>query len=169
MAVAAVAALALTGTAIADGQHFTQNGDPVCTDIGTQVRCTAEIAGLGQQTVNSTLSANGSTVNTTCTSPGGNTAPGQNPAVPVTAGGEQTILQPDNGRQPIEVSTATPSVSPKAAGCPNKNWVVSFSDVKFTTYTLVIKQGGKTIFTCNGSFSRTGGSLDGDTSEPTCV
>jgi hypothetical protein len=168
MVVATVAALVVTSAAIAAGQHFTQQGFPVCTDIGTQVECTAEIAGLGQQTVVARLTASGSAINTTCTSPGGNESPGQNPAVPVTAGGEQSIDQPDNGRQPIDVSTATPSVTPKAAGCPNKNWAVSFSDVVFTTYTLVIRQGGQTLFTCTGAFSPSP-SQNGQQSTPTCT
>ena len=42
-------ALALAGVAAAQtsGAHFTKGGTPVCTDIGTQLRCTAEVAGLG--------------------------------------------------------------------------------------------------------------------------
>jgi hypothetical protein len=83
------------------------------------------------------------------------------------AGGTQQIDQPDNGRQPIDVSTASPSVTPKQAGCPNKNWTVSFSDVVFTTYTLVIKQGGKTLFTCNGAFDPSP-SQNGQESTPIC-
>jgi hypothetical protein len=53
----ALMALTLTGLAAAQtsGAHFTKGGSPVCTDIGTQVRCTAEVAGLGGETVVSTV------------------------------------------------------------------------------------------------------------------
>jgi hypothetical protein len=166
--VVAVFTLTVAATALAatSGTHFTQNGSPVCTDLGLQLECTAEIAGLGNQTVTSTVNAQGTAVGVTCTSPGGNTAPGQNPALPVNPSGSQTINNPDNGRQTIDVTTNTPTVTPKQAGCPNKNWQTSISDVIFTTYTLTIRQGNVTLFTCNGSFS--GGSSDGETSTPIC-
>ncbi|HYZ77953.1 MAG TPA: hypothetical protein VE596_11330 [Gaiellaceae bacterium] len=168
-ALVTVTALTLGGVAAAQtsGAHFTKGGTPVCTDIGTQLRCTAEVAGLGGETVVSTVSANGTATGLTCTSPGGNEAPGQNPAVPVTAGGSQTINNPKNGRASVDVTTATPTVTPKQAGCPNNNWRVTIADVTFTTYTLTISQGGVTLFSCSGSFSPSP-SQNGQTSAPTC-
>lgn len=167
--VVAVSVFVLAGTALAgtSGTHFTQNGDPVCTDVGLQLECTAEIAGLGNQTVTSTVNAQGTAVGVTCTSPGGNTSPGQNPALAVNPSGSQSIDNPDNGRQTIDVTTATPTVTPKQAGCPNKNWQTSITDVLFTSYTLTIKQGNTTLFRCTGGFPNPG-SNDGDTSTPTC-
>ena len=46
-AIMAATVLAVAGIAAAQtsGAHFTKGGTPVCTDIGTQVRCTAEVAG----------------------------------------------------------------------------------------------------------------------------
>src|SRR5919198_3518979 len=78
---AALTALALAGLATAQtsGAHFTKGGTPVCTDIGTQLRCTAEVAGLGGETVVSTGSANGTATGVTCTSPGGEQFPGPKP------------------------------------------------------------------------------------------
>jgi hypothetical protein len=53
-------ALATAGVAAAtERAHFTQGGDPVYTDIGLQLECTAEIAGLGQQQVVGTIKAPG--------------------------------------------------------------------------------------------------------------
>ena len=169
VALAAVTALLLAGLAAGQtsGAHFTKGGSPVCTDIGTQVECTAEVAGLGQETVVATVSANGTATGLTCTSPGGNQAPGQNPAVPVTSSGTQTITNPKNGRASIDVKSATPTVTPKQAGCPNNNWRVTIADVTFTTYTLTISQGGTTVFSCSGSFSPSP-STNGQTSTPTC-
>jgi hypothetical protein len=169
MLLGVVGALAIPASfAQTSGAHFTKGGTPSCTDIGTQVECTAEVAGLGGETVVATVMAQGTTVNNTCVSPGGNTAPGQNPATPVTGNGTQTIQNPKNGRAVIDVKTATPTVTPKAAGCPNNNWTVTFSDVRFTSYTLTISQGGVTLFNCSGTFTRAGGSNDGDTSTPMC-
>ena len=171
MILAFVAAAALTFAGIAaaqtSGAHFTKGGTPVCTDIGTQLRCTAEVAGLGQETVVSTVTAQGTATGLTCTTPSGsNQAPGQNPAVPVTGSGSQTINNPKNGRAGVDVTTATPTVTAKQAGCPNNNWIVTVQDVTFTTYTLTISQGGTTLFTCSGSFSSP--SQNGQTSTPTC-
>jgi hypothetical protein len=159
-------ALTVVGTAAA-AAHFTQNGEPLCTDVGLQLNCTAEVAGLGNETVDVTLDATGTAVGVTCTSPGGNTAPGQNPALPVNPSGSQTIHNVKNGRAVVDVTTGTPTVTPKQAGCPNKNWRTSISDVIFTSYTLEISQGGTVLFTCNGTFAAPG-SNDNDTSTPTC-
>ena len=160
--------LTFAGAAVAatSGAHFTNGGQPVCTDRGLTLQCTAQVAGLGNETVDTTVTAQGTAVGVTCTSPGGNTSPGQNPALPVNPSGTQTIPNPKNGRADLNVTTATPTVTPQQAGCPNKNWQTSISDVIFTTYTLRISQGGTVLFNCSGSFS--GGSKNGDTSTPSC-
>jgi hypothetical protein len=166
-----VTALALAGVAGAQtsGAHFTQGGDPVCTDIGTQLQCTAELAGLGNETVVALLTApNATATNLLCENKGGNQAPGQNPAVPSTATGTQTILQPKNGRAAIDVRTDVPTIGAKAAGCPNGNWRVIVGDVEFTGYTLTISQGGQLVVTCEGSFTPSP-STNGQTSTPTCT
>jgi hypothetical protein len=169
-AMVAVTALMLAGVAAAQtsGAHFTKNGFPLCTDVGTQLRCTAEIAGLGNETLVADLTASGTATGLTCTTPSGsNQSPGQNPAVDVTASGSQTITNIKNGRASVNVPTATPTVTAKDAGCPNNNWIVIVADVEFTTYTLTISQGGATLFTCNGSFSPSP-STNGQTSTPAC-
>ena len=86
--IVAVVVTALTVAAAASAAaHFTNGGQPVCTDVGLQLNCTAEVAGLGNETVDATVDAQGTAVGVTCTSPGGNTAPGQNPALPVNPSG----------------------------------------------------------------------------------
>lgn len=170
LAVASVAVLAVAGLATAQtsGAHFTKNGFPVCTDIGTQLRCTAEVAGLGNETVLAVVDASGTATGVLCLAPGnGNPSPGQNPAVDVDTSGSQEITNIKNGRARVNVSTADPTVTPEQAGCQNNNWGVSIEDVEFTDYTLTISQGGVTLFTCTGSFSPA--STDGESDTPTCV
>lgn len=77
-------------------------------------------------------------------------------------------LQPKNGRASTDVSTATPTVGARAAGCPNGNWRVIVGDVEFTSYTLTISQGGQLVVTCEGSFSPSP-AQNGQTSTPTCT
>jgi hypothetical protein len=163
--VVAVCSMAATA-AFGASSHFTKNGSPACTDTGKQLQCTAELAGLGGGDVVATVNASGTATNITCVSPGGNAAPGQNPTLPVTAGGQQTITNPKNGRASINVATTEPTITAQQAGCPNNNWQVTYSDVSFTTYTLTISQSGQTLYTCSGSFA--GGSQNGQTSPATC-
>ena len=164
-----VGALALAGVAAAtEGAHFTQNGAPVCTDIGLQLECTAEIAGLGQQRVVGTINAPGAlAVNNICQNKGGGQAPGQNPAVDFTAQGSAVGVVDKNGRAFIDATTNSPSVSAKDAGCPNGNWTVIVGDVVFNSYSFTITQGNTTLFTCTGSFP--GGSSNNQSSTPTCT
>ena len=163
-------ALATAGMAAAtEGAHFTQGGAPVCTDIGLQLECTAEIAGLGQQQVVGTISAPGAqAVNNTCVNKGGNEAPGQNPAVNFTAGGSAIGRVDKNGRAFIDATTTSPSVTPQQAGCPNGNWRVVVGDVVFHDYTFTITQGNQTLFTCSGSFG-SAGSSNNQSNTPTCT
>jgi hypothetical protein len=165
-----VGVLATAAVAAAqEGAHFTQNGDPVCTDIGLQLECTAELAGLGQQRVVGTISAPGAqAVDNICENKGGGQAPGQNPAVDFTAGGSAVGVVDKNGRAFIDATTTSPSVGAKAAGCPNGNWRVIVGDVVFHDYSFTITQGNQTLFTCTGSFG-TEGSSDGDSDSPTCT
>lgn len=164
------AALIFAGVAVAatSGYHFTSGGYPVCTDIGTQLQCKAEIAGLGNGDVVATISAPGATeTGVTCTSPGGNEAPGQNPAISTNATGSATYPNPKNGRLSVSPTTNPPAQpTPQQAGCPNGNWKASYSDVVFYSYTLTITQG-QTLYTCQGSFS--GGSTNGETNTPSCT
>src|SRR5512135_3000078 len=53
-------------------------GATTFTDIGTQLQMKSALSGLGNGDVTLQLKVTGATAFTTCTSPGGNPAPGQN-------------------------------------------------------------------------------------------
>lgn len=169
LAVSALLLMASAASAQTSGLHFTNGGDPVCQDVGLQLNCTGELAGVGNARLVATLNAPGATAtNLICENKGGNQAPGQNPAVPSTATGSQTIMQDKNGRAVIDVFAVIGAISPRDAGCPNGNWRVIVGDVEFGDYTLTITQGNQVVVSCTGSFLP-GPSVNGETSTPTCT
>ncbi len=146
-------ALFVAPTATAQGEHFTKRGVPVCTDIGTQLRCTGELAGLGNEDLEIVLSAD-ALVQANCVNPGGNESPGQNKvlrqvsAPPLVIPGSAI----KNGRARFTVTT-NPVQAPTAreAGCPNPNWSTRVVAVTFSNVVLRISQGGELLFTCTAA------------------
>jgi hypothetical protein len=123
--------------------HF--KGEPEITDNGTTLTFCGALAGLGNQNVTITLTTRGFAT-ATCTSPGGNVAPGQN-KVPVTSSVSQTIRANEikNGTVSFCQTTSEPRVGARAAGCPNNNWDADVTDVEFASATLTVVQGGRVV------------------------
>jgi hypothetical protein len=146
---AAALVLGLSATvALAASVHFKQNRASTFTDGGLTATVSGALSGLGNGDVTITVIAEGEG-STVLTSPGGNAAPGQN-KVPFTLVGSQTIpsTQIKNGNLSFSVTTEAPATpTPAEAGAPNNRWTVTLTDVEFTSYTLVVEQGGVVVFT----------------------
>jgi hypothetical protein len=144
--IALAAVIALLGLsaapAYAQSGHFIERGGgaPVCTDIGTQVTCTAKVAGLGGTTFEVEIAAAG-IASVECTNPGENVAPGQDTAVNV-AGSTGPLPTPRNGSATVTITTDAPDPLPPTPTCPNDMWTAEIVDVTFTTATLTLREDG---------------------------
>jgi uncharacterized protein YraI len=128
--------------AYAQAGHFIESGAnaPVCTDIGTQVRCTGKVAGLGGTTFEITIEAEG-TATVVCINPAGHRAPGQDTAVTV-EGSTGPLPTPRNGQFVFSITTDAPAPLPPTPTCPNVQWMPQIVDVTFTTATLTLFEDG---------------------------
>ena len=128
----------MAAPALAQSGHFVQT--QTCRDIGTQVRCSGKVAGLGGTTFEITIEAEG-IASVECTNPGGNVAPGQDTAVTV-AGTTEPQPTPRNGQFRYTITSDDPEPLPPTPTCPNNQWTPDIVDVTFTTATLTLLEDG---------------------------
>jgi hypothetical protein len=63
----------------------------------------------------------------------------------------------------ISLTTVAPTITPQLAGCPNKNWSASYTDVVFFSATVSIAQTSTGFsFSCTANFPA-GGTVNGGT------
>ena len=149
--------LALAPAALAASVHFKggKNAGPSFVDNGLTLSSSGALAGLGNGDVLITLSATGDPT-ATCTNPSGaNQPPGQNPA-PVTLTGTQSIPSSEikNGNVSFGLATQGPvSPIPGAPDCPNPKWTERIVDIRFTSVTLTVEQGGSVVLQVSCTFN----------------
>jgi hypothetical protein len=152
VSLAVLACLVLASVATGAGTHFTKQGVPVCDDTGTNLTCTGELVGLGNQDLVIDLRSD-ALATFECGAPGNNNiAAGQN-KIPFTATGGSVIPGSaiKNGRASFSVTgpSSVPDPSPKEAGCPNNNWHVNrVIDIDFANVRLTISQAPDFSVTC---------------------
>jgi hypothetical protein len=113
--------------------------------VGLFLHADGQLVGLGS-TENTVvvLEATGIPV-VSCTNPGGNQAPGQNPPRVSTSGNQQIGITQitKNGAASLDVTTNLPGSFPGSQmGCPNDNWTATIVGIQFTNANLSVFQDG---------------------------
>jgi hypothetical protein len=146
------------GIAFAASVHLKPpNKNPTFRDLGLALRATGALAGLGNEDLLVSLTAQAD-VTATCTNPGSgeHQPPGQNPA-PITVTGAVGIPASEikNGNVDFSVTTQEPTTPIEGApDCPNPNWTEDIVDLAFTSATITVQQPpGNVVLTVVCTFS----------------
>jgi hypothetical protein len=143
IAVLSLMALALAAVpAFAANAHFKQGSPQFSQTTPTTLTASGSLVGLGNYNTFVQLDASG-VPDVTCTSPGGNKAPGQNPGSVNVSGGQfiPTTSLDKNGNVAFSVTTNPPAaITGKQGGCPNNNWTATINSIDFSSATISVYQ-----------------------------
>lgn len=132
----------MAAPALAQSGHFV--GTPTCTDIGTQLRCSGKVAGLGGTTFEIRVTADG-VASVECANPAGNVAPGQSFSFDAEGStGQQPTTR--NGQFRF-TNLRTDAPTAPAGSCPNPKWTATVTDVSFSNITLELLEDGVVVDT----------------------
>jgi hypothetical protein len=142
--------MVMATAAFAQSGHFV--GTPTCTDVGTQLRCSGKVAGLGGETFRIEVSAEDAVAIVQCENPAGNVAPGQNFTFDA-SGSTGNVPTTRNGQFAFRnLRTAEPTAP--AGSCPNPQWTATVTDVQFSgSATLTLFENGTVSDTITVSLS----------------
>src|SRR5262249_38498913 len=130
--------------AVAANVHF-KSGSPTFINNGLTLTVNGTLAGIGNKDLTITVTATG-TATTVGINPGGHTVPGHPATVTETRTLPISASEVKNGEVFFSVTTPPPATpTAKQAGFPNNNWTVIVTSVSFTSVTITVKQGGKTV------------------------
>lgn len=144
----AITIVAIAGLAWASAVHLKggRSDEPRFVDRGSALEARGELVGRGNGDVLITMWTQANVI-ATCTNPGGNQAPGQNPA-PIEVMGLAFIPEErgQHGNTRFRVETEAPApVIEGAPDCPNDNWTEEIDDLAFTSATIVVEQPVGTV------------------------
>ena len=120
--------------------------NPLFTDNGLTLQVDGKLAGLGWGDVVISMPADALFVST-CTSPGGNVAPGQQSPISVDGSTVLPVEELKNGNTPFRVVTEAPDpvVIPGAPSCPNDKWTETITDLAFTSAQIIVYQNSELV------------------------
>lgn len=132
--IVALGVLALAAPPVFAGAHY--QAGPACVDNGDgTVSCSGDIAGLGNQNIDVTVTASGTT---TCRNRGNKPPTGQEPSgLDTTSSGSATNVRVKNGRATFDVTTSAENP------CPDR--MVAITTFDTATVTVIQPSGSDNV------------------------
>ena len=139
-----IATLLASPVSAGPGIKFSGGANSVQWNLGSLIAEGALI--VGNTDVKVILEASGVPA-VTCTNPGSNPAPGQNPPNLSATGAQALLDRTKNGKSPFDVEASPPETLPGSqGGCPNDHWTAHIDFVFWTHARITVTNlAGDTI------------------------